>query len=84
MGWKVAAMDGRMAAALAQGVDDVASLARRRGISRQTYYKWKKRFQTEGLDGLRDRSRRLVSTPGESADWVVGVSNAGAITVTAA
>jgi transposase InsO family protein len=52
-----------MAAALAQGVDDVAGFCRAQGISRQTYYKWKKRFETEGLEGLRDRSRRPASTP---------------------
>lgn len=63
MAWKVTAMDVRMAAALAQGVEDVAAFCRAQGISRQTYYKWKKRFETEGLDGLRDRSRRPGSVP---------------------
>lgn len=63
MARKVTAMDVRMAAALAQGVDDVAGFCRVQGISRQTYYKWKKRFETEGLDGLRERSRRPNSTP---------------------
>jgi transposase InsO family protein len=63
MAWKVTAMDVRMAAALASGVDDVAAFCRAQGISRQTYYKWKKRFELEGLDGLRDRSRRPHSVP---------------------
>lgn len=63
MAWKVTAVDVRMAAALAQGVEDVAGFCRAQGISRQTYYKWKKRFEAEGLDGLRDRSRRPVSVP---------------------
>jgi transposase-like protein len=63
MAGAVVAMDVRMAAALAQGVDDVAEFCRAQGISRQSYYKWKKRFETEGLDGLRDRSRRPVSIP---------------------
>ena len=64
-----------MAAALAQGVDDVAAFCRAQGISRQSYYKWKKRFELEGLDGLKDRSRRpnLVpnATPAEVEDAVV-------------
>ena len=47
-----------MAAALAQGVDDVAAFCRAQGVSRQSYYKWKLRFDREGLDGLRDRSHR--------------------------
>jgi transposase InsO family protein len=63
MAWKVTAMDVRMAAALANGVDDVAVFCRAQGISRQTYYKWKRRFELEGLDGLRDRSRRPASIP---------------------
>jgi transposase InsO family protein len=75
MAWKVTAMDVRMAAALAQGVDDVAGFCRAQGISRQTYYKWKKRFETEGLEGLRDRSRRPgsvpLATPAEVEDAIV-------------
>jgi transposase InsO family protein len=63
MAGMVVAMDVRMAAALAHGVDDVAAFCRAQGISRQSYYKWKKRFETEGLDGLRERSRRPVSIP---------------------
>jgi transposase InsO family protein len=70
MAGTVVAMDVRMAAALAQGVDDVAVFCRAQGISRQTYYKWKKRFEREGLDGLRDRSRRPVSTPFATAAGV--------------
>jgi len=75
MGGTVVAMDVRMAAGLAQGVDDVAAFCRAQGISRQSYYKWKKRFETEGLDGLRDRSRRPntvpLATPAEVEDAVV-------------
>ena len=56
-------MDVRMAAALAQGVDDVAAFCRVQEISRETYYKWKRRFDREGLEGLRDRSRRPNSVP---------------------
>jgi transposase InsO family protein len=63
MARKVTAMDVRMAAALAQGVDDVAQFCRAQGISRETYYKWKRRFDCEGLDGLRDRSRRPNTIP---------------------
>jgi len=77
MAWKVTAMDVRMAAALANGVDDVAAFCRAQSISRQTYYKWKKRFELEGLDGLRDRSRRPgvipIATPAEVEDAIVRV-----------
>jgi transposase InsO family protein len=75
MARKVTAMDVRMAAALVQGVEDVAAFCRAQQISRQTYYKWKKRFETEGLDGLRDRSRRPgsvpIATPVEIEDAIV-------------
>ncbi|HEY3716688.1 MAG TPA: leucine zipper domain-containing protein, partial [Jatrophihabitantaceae bacterium] len=64
MAGSVVAVDVRMAAALAQGVGDVAEFCRGQGISRQSYYKWKKRFETEGLEGLRDRSRRPKTVPG--------------------
>lgn len=56
-------MDVRMAAALPDGVGDVAAFCRAHGISRQTYYKWRRRFEAEGLDGLRERSRRPVTSP---------------------
>jgi transposase InsO family protein/transposase-like protein len=75
MAGTVVAMDVRMAAALAQGVDDVAAFCRAQGISRESYYKWKRRFETEGLDGLRERSRRpnVVpnATPAEVEDAIV-------------
>jgi transposase InsO family protein len=75
MAGTVVAMDVRMAAALAQGVDDVAAFCRAQGISRQSYYKWKKRFELEGLDGLRERTRRPnsvpIATPVEIEDAIV-------------
>jgi transposase InsO family protein len=63
MAGTVVAMDVRMAAALPDGVGDVAAFCRAQGISRESYYKWRRRFELEGLDGLRDRSRRPVSSP---------------------
>jgi transposase InsO family protein len=77
MAWKVTAMDVRMAAALASGIDDVAGYCRAQNISRQTYYKWKRRFELEGLDGLRDRSRRPhsipIATPVEVEETIVRI-----------
>ena len=67
MAGSVVAMDVRMAAGLPDGVGDVAAFCRAQGISRQTYYKWRKRFEREGLDGLRDRSRRPNSIPNATA-----------------
>jgi transposase InsO family protein len=33
------------------------------GISRETFYKWRARYEAEGLDGLVERSRRPKSSP---------------------
>jgi transposase InsO family protein len=43
------------------GGGSVTELCRRLGISRQTAYKWKKRYQLRKLRGLKDRSRRPLS-----------------------
>nr|WP_324199152.1 helix-turn-helix domain-containing protein [Nocardia amamiensis] len=42
---------------------NVAMTCRYFGISRPTYYTWLRRYETEGVDGLRDRSRRPRTSP---------------------
>jgi Winged helix-turn helix len=37
---------------------NVAMTCRYYGISRQVYYRWLRRYQDQGIDGLRDLSRR--------------------------
>jgi putative transposase len=39
------------------GEDSIAELSRRYGISRQTAYKWRGRYQAEGVAGLEEQSR---------------------------
>jgi transposase InsO family protein len=39
----------------------VTEVCRRYGISRQTYYRYRRRYLAEGLDGLEDRSRRPLA-----------------------
>ena len=41
----------------------MAELCRMHGIERQTGYKWIARYQAEGLEGLKDRSRAPKSNP---------------------
>ena len=48
MAQKVTAMDIRAAAALAGQVDNVAEFCRDQQISRQTFYKWRRRFCEAG------------------------------------
>ena len=41
----------------------MTELAAQYGISRKTGYKWLERFEVDGLDGLRDQSRRPRASP---------------------
>jgi len=51
---------------------NVSETCRRFGISRKTGYKWLDRYETSGLDGLVERSRRPKSSPLQlSGDVVV-------------
>ena len=51
---------------------NVALTCRYYGISRQCYYSWYRRYQAEGVDGLRDRSRRPLVSPRATQAEVVG------------
>lgn len=51
---------------------NVAATCRYYGISRPTFYKWAKRFDLEGPDGLKERSRAPVSHPNATSVEVVG------------
>ena len=51
---------------------NVAKTCRYYGITRQAYYKWLRRYEEHGLDGLRDRSRRPHVSPNATKDEVVG------------
>ena len=67
MAVRVAAVDVRMATACAGAVGNVSAFCAERGISRETFYKWRARFAAEGPDGLLERSRRPRSSPGATA-----------------
>ena len=47
--------------------ETVAEVCRRRGISRETFYLYRRRFGEEGLVGLEPRSRRPRVSPGRIA-----------------
>ncbi|HYY10754.1 MAG TPA: helix-turn-helix domain-containing protein [Kineosporiaceae bacterium] len=49
-------------AVIAEGHSAV-EVASRWGVSRQTVHAWLRRYEDAGLDGLKDRSRRPVSSP---------------------
>ena len=51
--------------------ESVADLCARLGISRKSYYKYLARFASEGLEGLRPRSRRPVKSPTQTPPEMV-------------
>ena len=51
---------------------NVSQTCRYYGISRPTFYKWLRRYEEKGLDGLRDRSRRPRYSPNATSAEVVG------------
>ena len=50
----------------------MAGTCRYYGISRQMFYVWKRRYEAEGIDGLRDPSCRPKSSPRATRTEVVG------------
>ena len=74
MAWKmVLPMEERIKFVLAvdQGDYSVAELCRQYGVSRKTGYKWISRYRADGLEGMRERSRRPFHCPHKtSQQWV--------------
>jgi transposase InsO family protein len=66
---KVIAMDVRLAAAVLGAVraGEVAAFCRDHSISRQTFYKYRRRFEAEGRAGLEHRSRRPGRSPSKAS-----------------
>jgi transposase len=51
---------------------NVAMTCRYYGISRQTYYRWYRRFEEQGIEGLKDRSTKPLTSPRATQSEVVG------------
>lgn len=51
---------------------NVAMTCRYYGISRQMFYTWRRRYDEDGLEGLRERSRRPLTSPRATHVDVVG------------
>ena len=51
---------------------NVAMTCRYYGISRQAYYIWYRRYQADGIDGLRTRSKRPKTSPNATHVDIVG------------
>ena len=50
----------------------VAATCRYYGISRTRFYRWQRRYEEQGLAGLRDRSKRPHHSPNATAAEVIG------------
>ena len=69
MAQKVVTMEAKLLAVFSSGVPlKVSVLCRDLEISRQTLYKYRRRFEAEGPAGLVERSRRPHSSPGRVSD----------------
>jgi len=74
MGTKEVTMEVKYAAMFASvqaGRESVTELCARLGISRKSYYKYLGRFASEGLEGLRPRSRRPLRSPTQTPPEMV-------------
>jgi transposase-like protein len=60
---EVVAMDVRLRIAAACEGLNVSEFCREHGISRETFYQWRRRYQAEGLAGLEARSRAPHTSP---------------------
>lgn len=64
MARKVVAMEAKLLAVFTSELDiNVTALCAELGVSRQTFYKYRRRFALEGPGGLAERSRRPRSSP---------------------
>ena len=50
---------------LAEELGSVAEACRQMGVARSTYYRWKRKLERYGLDGLRVRERRRPRMPNQ-------------------
>lgn len=53
-----------------RGEASFSELCRQFGIGRTTGYKWRRRFQADGMAGLAERSRRPLHSPGRTAESI--------------
>jgi len=63
---------------LAEALGNVSEACRRRGIARSQFYEYKRRFQTHGLEGLKDlppvHKSHPQTTPPEVVEQILGLS----------
>src|SRR5688500_17932002 len=72
---RVVSMEVRLALAAHAVLEDpalsVVEVCRRYGVSRDSYYRYRRRMVQEGLEGLLPKSRRPRSSPGATPPGIV-------------
>ena len=51
--------------------DNISALAQKYSLSRKTVYKWVNRYETEGIDGLKDQSRAPRHCSNKTPDNII-------------
>lgn len=63
---------------LAEALGNVSAACRQRGVSRTQFYEYKRRFQTHGMEGLRDlppiAKHHPNATPPETVEKIVALA----------
>ena len=63
---------------LAEALDNVSTACRQKGVSRAQFYEYKRRFQTHGMEGLRDlppiAKHRPNTIPSETVEKIVALA----------
>src|SRR3990172_498999 len=63
---------------LAESLRNVSQACRQRGVSRTQFYEYKRRFQTHGIEGLKDLppipKSNPLTTPQEQVDRILAIS----------
>lgn len=63
---------------LAKELGNVAEACRQRGLDRTSFYEWKRRFQTQGFEGLKDlppiHKTRPQTTPPETVERIMALA----------
>jgi transposase InsO family protein len=67
MASEVIPMDVKIRVAVADPLLNVRAWCRQYGVGKSTFYKWKARYLAGGLDGLADRPRRPLRSPGQTS-----------------
>lgn len=71
MAREVVPMDVRLRIAVVSKDVNVSAFCRQYGLSRETFYVWRRRFEAEGLDGLEPRSRAPRTSPQRISDALI-------------